>query len=519
MRCCATKGCTLRDFHDGAHSFEKCLLVREGRVQFGKEVHTDTKLGNDFMYDIGFVRKAVKENIDVRITLSGSAHPLATVNHHVELVVVDAGSTEKDVLVGEDAEGRRMTLNAYDLVGHDVHAHWNSPGRMTLSAHDASFIGKKHDVAARRMDFNVKVLRDNLQTSSKDMVASVDGHGANRDAFARGFADMPCNRTPDFHTFEIDPVAALAQQTRYGKAAVTYTGADWPFGYGCDGARPTTPSGIEYLLTTREDTAGRPNRLVSGEYCKDIVFLNLDYCGGIFGGRDFEEGKRVLTNMLARLPRLVVLCLTFGKRGRPGLSHDFELYAQTPYGFRVAHTFDSPSDNQRVVSRTYVRSFSVPRTIRVPGSMWHCNKSKSVTVSIRFRSWTCVVKSFEHQNGTFVLYSLEDDVDNQAFPSLDEAQLKEWEVKEPFHIPTEHEGQGQAILSDIFRLKMLLQMKWNEYARTAAPVAADASSSTVDAARKRKRDQTITEQHAVVRKQFFLLEEARVLKKGGTTKR
>lgn len=480
MKLCATRGCILRDFHDGAHSFEVCLPVRERGVDFGKAKPTDTRLGNDFMYDIGFARKAAKENIGVHITLPGSAHLRETRKDPFEIKVVCEGSIGEDVLIGEDGEGRRTTLNAYDLVGHDVHAPWRPPGKETLAAHRASFIGKKHDVAARRMDFNVKLLRDNLRTSSKDNVASVDGHGANRDVFARGFADVPCDKTPNFHTFEIDPVAALAQQMKYGKAAVTYTGADFPFGYECDGARPKTPSGIEYLLTTREDTAGRPNRLVSREYCENVVFLNLDYCGGIFGGKDFEEGKRVLTNMLARLPRLVVLCITFGKRGRPGLSHDFELYAQTPYGFRVAHTFDSSSDNQRVVSRTYLRYFSIPRTIRVPGSMWHCNKSKSVTASIRNRLWTCVVKSFENQTDTFVLYSPEDDVDNQAFSRIDKELLKQWEVKEAFIIPSKHEGQDQIILNEIACLKRQLQIKWDEYNHAC----------------KRKKGSTTIERHA-----------------------
>lgn len=216
----------------------------------------------------------------------------------------------------------------------------------------------------------------------------------------------------------------------YGKDKVVYTGADYPFGYGCDGARPNTPSGIEYLLTNITDTAGRPNRLVTPEFREHLVFLNLYYCGGILGGLDYENAQRTFLAMLARLPRLAVLSITFGKRQRPGVKVDFAKYAQTPYGFRIIHTFADASDNQRVVSRTFVRDFGIPRTFNVPGMMWHWNQSKSATAISRLSTWKCVIKSFEPQSNKFVLYSIYDDKDNIVLKNLCDDDVKRWAVKD-----------------------------------------------------------------------------------------
>ena len=337
---------------------------------------------------------------------------------------------ESDTLYGTTKKGNVKTLTFDELVTYDIAAKWNPPGLATLKRHRTSFIGKEHDAAAKRTDFNVKVLRDNIKTSNTQTCATVDGHGANREQYARSFSDVGPDAIPTLKTFEIQKIPALAQQLLYGKENIIWTGADYPFGYGCDGARSTTPSGIEYLLTTVKDTRGNPNRLVTQEFRDNLVFLNLDYCGGILGGLDFEMAQRTLLALLARLPRLVVLCLTFGKRQRSGVKYDFGRYAATPFGFRIVHTFADASDNQRVVSRTFVRDFGIPRTLSVPGRMWNWNESKSSSAVLRLANYKCVVKSFEAQTGTYIMYCIDDHVDNIAFPNLTQDILKEWTIKD-----------------------------------------------------------------------------------------
>lgn len=424
---CQTPGCTKIDFHDGAHSYETCLPVRVTKGEI-KVAPKDTKEGNRFIYDIGFVRRAIEDQHGIKVRVPCEFHPVNKNTDSFNMTVCGPMHEGHAVLFGVDDEGHHVTLKYDDLVRYDVNPPWKPPSEATLARHQASFVGKEHDAAAQRTEFSVKVLRDNIRTVKTQNCASVDGHGANREAYYRGFADLPALQTPGFRTFEINPIPALSQQLLYDSATVTYTGADYPFGYGCDGARLSTPAGIEYLLTTKKDTAGRRNRLVSDEYRENLVMLILDYCGGILGGLDFEEAQRTLFNLLARLPRLVVLCLTFGKRQRPGVKHEFEKYGPTPYGFRVVHTFDAPTDNQRVVSRTFVRDFAIPRTLNVPGMMWHHTESKSCSTSSRMNTWKCVVKSFEPQTGAYILYSIVDDADNQVFRDLSIDDLQQWAV-------------------------------------------------------------------------------------------
>ena len=422
-RYCATPGCTLHDFHPGRHSFEEFLPTKR------KERHettptSDTKSGNKFIYDVRFVEMAMQnDQIGATIVISKRTDPPSRCTITVDKI-------ESDTVYGTTKKGEVKTLTFDELVTYDNAAKWNPPGSATLVRHNASFIGKGHDAAAKRTEFNVKVLRDNIKTSNTQTCATVDGHGANREQYFRCFSDAAPDATPTLKTFEIQKIPALAQQLLYGEENIVWTGADYPFGYGCDGARSTTPSGIEYLLTIVKDTRGNPNRLVTKEFRDNLVFLNLDYCGGILGGLDFEMAQRTLLALLARLPRLVVLCLTFGKRQRPGVKYDFGRYAPTPYGFRIVHTFADASDNQRVVSRTFVRDFGIPRTLKVPGSMWFWNQSKSASGILRLANYKCVVKSFEAQTGTYIMYCIDDHIDNIAFRNLTIDILKEWTVED-----------------------------------------------------------------------------------------
>ena len=201
--------------------------------------------------------------------------------------------------------------------------------------------------------------------------------------------------------------------------------------------------------------SGNPNRRVTQEFRGNLVFLNLDYCGGILGGLDFEMTQRTLLALLARLPRLVVLCLTFGKRQRSGVKYDFGRYAPTPYGFRVVHTFADASDNQRVVSRTFVRDFGIPRTLNVPGSMWYWNQSKSASATLRLANYKCVVKSFEAQTGTYIMYCIDDHIDNIAFRNLTMDILKEWTVEDEYAYCDDN-MEHQMLFNEI---KLLEQMR------------------------------------------------------------
>ena len=231
------------------------------------------------------------------------------------------------------ADSFTFSLRPVDLVRYDVCAPWKKLKTYMMTEHNAALIGKEHDASARRMHCFVDTLSGIYTTTSDQIVLSLDGIGSNRETFADKFRDLSTHMIPQFLTYEIDPAVALSQQLLYGKRVVTYTGAmvKEKFGYGCDGARPSIPSGIEYLITNRINSSGVSNELITTHCCDNVVGLNLDYCGGVLGGLDFEASKRTLVNLLARLPRLVVLCLTFGKRQRPGLKYDFEKYAPVPY--------------------------------------------------------------------------------------------------------------------------------------------------------------------------------------------
>jgi hypothetical protein len=345
-----------------------------------------------------------------------------------DAAVIGSVHTDARVVLVVDDRGDTFTLKAADLVCNDVVANWRPVSEKIRAKHDDAFVGKEHDAAARRTALFAKTLMSHYKTTSLQKVFSLDGIGANREAYERGFAHLADDQTPQFHTFEIDPAVALSQQLLYGAKTVTYTGAlaKEKFGYGLHGACVDKQPGIEYLITTRKNTNNVVNTLVSKEDCDAVVGLNLDFCGGIIGGLDFEEAQRVWINLLARLPRLVVLCVTFGKRRRKGLNNDFERYARTPYGFCVVHTFNDKTDNKKVVSRLYVRVFQIPRTIQMPGSMWTWPGTKDKTTMCRLKTWTCVIKSIEPHSGAYVMYSVDDDIDDQIAPNLTTSNLKEW---------------------------------------------------------------------------------------------
>ena len=428
MKMCSSPGCTKLDFHTGAHSFE---LDLKKRCQYVDTINESVvRSNNQFQHGIEFARMCISGQYGVELRLP---EDLRSSGHEFfDAILLGSMSTKDDVAFAVDDLGNVLTLTATDLVRDDVVANWRPIADELHDKHMKALVGKEHDAAHRRTEYFVKTLRQHYKTTSKHKVYSLDGIGANRETYMRGYADLPSEATPEFYTFEIESPVALSQQLLYGKKTVIYTGAlvREKFGYGCDGALPGKPCGIEYLINTRKNTSGTVNTLISKEDCEAVVGLNLDFCGGILGGLDFEEAQRVLLNLLSRLPYLVVLCITFGKRQRSGLKYEFEKYARTPYGFRVVHTFDGPADNQRVVSRLYVRVFAIPRTLMVPGGMWTWNMAKDKTLMSRLDAWKCVIKSIEPQSGAHILYSIDDDMDNQVLHELTVDDIHRWAIKD-----------------------------------------------------------------------------------------
>lgn len=423
----------MSNFHAGAHSFE---IVMKKRCQYTEPFkETIVRSSNQFQHGIEFARICMDEQRGVVLRLPEDLGKTGT--GMFDVTVLGSTHTDQYVAFVEDGGGGRFMLKAKDLVRADVVANWYPLSESMFSKHKTAFVGKEHQAADRRSDLFVATLRNHYGTTSKQKVFTLDGIGAFREAYMRGFADLTDGEVPKVYTFELDPVVTLIQQLLYGQATVIYTGAlaRDKFGYGCYGALSDSPPGIEYLITTRANSAGVINTLVTKEDCDAVVGLNLDFCGGILGGLDFEEAQRVLLNLLARLPHLVVLCLTFGKRQRAGLKYDFEKYARTPYGFRVEHTFDGPTDNKRVVSRVYVRIFDIPRTLHIPGGMWAWNMTKDKTLNLRSNAWKCVVKSIEPQTGAHILYSIDDDADDQVLTNLAMENLYEWTIEDK-HVRT-----------------------------------------------------------------------------------
>ena len=429
---CSTPSCTKRRFHNFCHSSEE-RLGKRGRSEPHANVLHVTQPGNAFQHGIGFVRLCMVEQEGTQLDLPPDLHPSGRFTTRFTATVKGMAPDNRNAAHVFDAEGVCFSLRARDMVRSDAVAHWK-PLTETLGArHKSSLAAKTHAAVARRMAMFVSVLRETYTTDSTQLVFSLDGIGRNREVFGQEFADTGADQTPVFRTFEIEPDVALSQQLLYGREAVVYTGAQFQerFGYGACGSRDTAPPGIEYLITNRHNSKGVSNSLVSQQDCGRLVALNLDYCGGIYGGLDWDGSQRTLSNLLARCPRLVVLMLTLSKRQRAGLKYDFERYARTPHGFRVVHTFDSPQDNAGVLTRLFVRVFDIPRTIRVPGKMWHWCGAKSATVGGRLRDFECVIKHIEATTRVHVLYSIDDDTDDQAMPNLSFETLRTWACWDP----------------------------------------------------------------------------------------
>jgi hypothetical protein len=376
---CATPGCTLRDFHNGACSHQ---LNIPRRVPEQHKVTNDLKESNRFQYNLEFARFCIHNQfVDVivppdlcnklKIPFPNKGHVLITDASKIGRKVVDVAyhyGADPNVLY-------RTSLTSEDLLRHDVDVTWQQPSAQVMERHKASLNTTANANSARRMKVFCKVMRETWKTGDDDYCLGLDGHGANRDAYTE---------KPKYITYEIDPDAALSQQLLFGRDRVIWTGGmvKEKFGYGTIGLE-NHPPGIEYLIQHRVSSDGKntENKLVTQAMCDKTVGLFLDYCGGPIGGLDYDRSKREVRTLLSRLPRLAVICITVGKRQRPNLEWDFESYVDTPPGFEVAAKFDgdSPGENNKVVSRIYKRIWQIPRTVWIHGSWWNWTQWKSAS--------------------------------------------------------------------------------------------------------------------------------------------
>ena len=433
MRYCGTPNCTFKDKHKGAHSFE--LVLQKRRTSCLPCVPSKcqvTKDSNKFQHGIHFAQLCMQDQIGLTITLPQdvSTHSLSTHSFPSSFPSSFQATIENPVYCSDryvfDAKvgDAHIQITPLDLVRDDTIVSWNPLSTKVFEMHKNTLSGKEHDAVSRRMNCFVQTLYENYKTDKNHIVMSLDGKGANRSAYKEAFSKYSDEKIPTFMTYEIDPAVALSQQLLFGKKTVKFTGALLKdrFGYECDSSKYP---GIEYLISNRKNTCNILNTIVTREECDLTIGLNLDYCGGIIGGLDFENGQRLFHKLLSRLPSLVVLCVTFGKRKRPGLATNFEMYASTPYGFRVVHTFKDETDNKRVVSRVYVRTFSIPRTLLVPGNWWHYNSYKIHSAVVRSKHYKCVIKSVDHCEDKIILYSVEDDMDDQQFSHVAYSNIRE----------------------------------------------------------------------------------------------
>ena len=414
-RKCATPGCRFPDFHEGGHSSESRPTIRYIKPSECNITNPENK----FQHGIGFVRLAMVDQLGVHLRIPVDLHPHEITGDHFDAIVREVIPNGKFV-IRVDANGIMVDLSSDDICRQDFIRKWNPLGSELMEMHYKSLMGTSHEAADKRTDLILDTFFQNYITRCTDLVLTLDGIGAFRERYLLRTKNMPQDKIPICRTYEIKSATALSQELLYQDkepGSIIWTGAlhKDKFGYGCDGARLLTPPGIEYLITNRKNTTGVENTLITKDDCNQVRILNLDFCGGIIGGTDFEMSTRTFLNMLSRLPNLVVLCVTLGKRQRAGVQYDFPKYVPTPYGFQLVREFgNEEGDNKRVVSRVFVRISDIPRTLKLCGTMWHWKGVKINSSLKRLSHYTCVIKSIEPQTGKYILYCVEDDCDNQA---------------------------------------------------------------------------------------------------------
>ena len=371
-RRCSTPGCTLADFHEGAHSHECChtrfrksvwhtprkAIVKPAPVAKRKKIRGPCAV-NDFQLGIETVRRAMDEHKGVRLRLPRTAFSGYWPDAPEECRGVLLGASHEGKFVAEALfEGDRTPtlLTSSSLMLYDTCAWWRNshldPARLHVDKCDANV---KHTNAFARAVHMYETLLDAGISLEGTIVATLDGMGTNRMAGEKVLRDrgVPVKARPVTWTFERNADVALAQRVGLGFGdAVKFTGGDAHLSGKKslllhDGA-PT----LEHLVLTH-------NRILSEEDKRKIVCLNLDYCGGPPGD------ARVMQAVLAHLPSLHMVSVTMAKRNHKNL--DVDEHVPPPYGFRLHTTYTS---NPRVVCKLYVRVPDVVRHVAIPGYWW-----------------------------------------------------------------------------------------------------------------------------------------------------
>jgi len=462
---CSTPGCTLKDFHNGPHSFETCLpSARCAPVSYSE---VDCRTGAP---PCSSLRSTLPSKDGSAVTKEDNKFQLVLDCEFMEQVMLNTAFTQK---VYHEFEATR-TRGGFHLTTDDSPISKSSifyttamdirvlrkfnvgtVAELASNHNDFSFevdgnayckyfeerFDNNVDIevsnAQKRMTVFSKALYQTTQFAPSDMVYTLDGDMSNRYAYEEFFYNDPTIQLetgrlpPNLITWEIDPCVALAQQLLSGQGPIRYTGADLEtkFGYGVNGNLDTSPPGLEYLICNRVNSKGVENKLITKEDCENVVGLYLDYCGGPIGGTDYEGAKNLVLDTLSHLPRLCVFAITMSKRHRPGLEMDSQTYLPSIHGFALIETF---TDNPKIVCWLYKRVAFVPRVLSVKWDWWKWSTRKSNT-SGRQNFYKVVIRSYDTSINKYICYSVDDDANAQIFDfttdEMSSMSIKECEFK------------------------------------------------------------------------------------------
>lgn len=383
MRRCGTPGCRFHDHHQGPHSHEcarkrvrkvvghkvrAAAIVKKRRAPATPRDSPGDDKANDFQLGIDAVRIAMDRQRGVRIRVPLSAFAghwpgFPDLCHGVIVKPLHQGKFVAEALFDGDADPTPITSSM--LMLHETCASWRKPrvdAKQLLTAKCAAHV--KHTNAYQRavaMCETLLELPEELESISlpeRKIILTLDGMGTNRIAIedvmnARG---VPATARPDIVTLEMDADVAAAQRIALGFGDdVRFTKGDPLASH-----KSLFGGGIEHVVTSR-------NSLLSEDAKRDVVWLNLDYCGGPPKNHRVSSCAAFMQKMLAHLPGLNMVTVTMAKRNHADLDNTFDNYFPPPYGFELRDTFRS---NPRVVCKMYVRAAGVVRRVAIPGSWW-----------------------------------------------------------------------------------------------------------------------------------------------------
>jgi hypothetical protein len=364
-----------------------------------KKSSTAVSDANDFQVGIDTVRAAMEYQVGVRVRMSRDAFT----GHWLESPEVCSG-----IIVGPSYEGNFVAEARFDgetlptfltsssLMLHETHARWRSshidPKRLHIDKCDAH--AKHQNAFARAVQMHEALLDLGVDLSDK-VILTLDGSGTNRVAgeVVMQQREIPKKMRPYTITLEMNPNVALAQRVGLGFGdAVQFTGGDASLSTKSMLVRGGVPT-LEHLVLM-------PNRILSEPRKKQVVWLNLDYCGGCPKSHSVDTCASFMQAVLGHLPSLEMVTITMAKRNHKDLDATFDDMFPPPYGFRLHTVFTS---NPRVICKMYVRVGEVVRHVAIPGSWW-----ESPAPEWKSRTFDGVVMR-ESRAGWFDVYVAHDD--------------------------------------------------------------------------------------------------------------